>query len=143
MKVNFLIAEEVRPEVNGKMTILGLFAGDIILLVKGARPEGVAADTPVGLERLAILVIIGETEGEHKFKGKLVEPSGELYKSELALGEATLKKGFNHTIIVELKPFIVKQEGIFNFEFFVDDQKFTFPFEIRERNQLNGESTSD
>lgn len=138
MKVNFLIAEEIRLEAQSKLTVLGLFAGDIIIMVKGARPEGVPENTPAGLERLAIVAIVSEApDGEHKFKGRLVEPSGELYKPESALGEAMSKKGYSNTVVVELKPFIVKQPGIFRFEFFVDDQMFTFPFEIREQPQID------
>lgn len=136
MKVNFLLAEEVRPEANNKISVLGLFAGDIVIMIKGVRPEGVPEDTPGGLERLAILSIISDApEGLLKFKGRLIEPSGELSRPEFALGEATTKKGFSHTVIVELKPLIVKKPGIFRFEFFVDEEMFSFPFEIREQTQ--------
>ena len=139
MKVNFLIAEEVRPEANNKITVLGLFAGDIIIMIKGARPQGVPEGLPAGLERLSILAIISDApDGLHKFKGRLIEPSGELYRPESALGEATTKKGFSHTVIVELKPLIVKKSGIFRFEFFVDEEMFSYPFEIREQTQPAG-----
>ena len=37
MKVNFLLAEEVRPEANNKISVLGLFAGDIVIMIKGVR----------------------------------------------------------------------------------------------------------
>lgn len=133
MKVNFLLAEDVRPEVSNKLTILGLFPGEVVILQKGARPEGVPEDAPAGLERLAILVTISDTEGPHKYKGRVVEPSGELYKPEIELGNGISQKGFSHTVIVALRPFIVKQPGIFHFEFFVDDEIFSFPFEIREQ----------
>ena len=133
MKVNFLIAEEVRLETNSKMSIIGLFAGDVIIFLKGERPEGVPEGTPAGMERLAILAIITDTYGVHNFKGRLIEPSGNLYQPEIALGDANIQEGFSHTIIVQLKPFIVRQPGIFRFEFFVDEEIFTFPFEIREQ----------
>jgi hypothetical protein len=139
MKVDFLIAEEVRPEANNKISVLGLFAGDTVIMIKGERPQGVPEDTPAGLERLSILSIISDApDGLHKFKGRLIEPSGELYRPESALGEATTKKGFSHTVIVELKPLIVKKSGIFRFEFFVDEEMFSYPFEIREQTQPAG-----
>ena len=39
MKVKFLIAEEVRRETEGKVTVLGLFSGDTILLVRRDQPK--------------------------------------------------------------------------------------------------------
>lgn len=133
MKVNFLIAEEIRPEAQNKLTVLGLFAGDTII-INGERPEGVADDVPAGLERLAILATIIEAPaGLHKFKGKITEPSGSQYQPEFQFGEAITKNGFSHSVIIELKPFIVKQPGFFRLDFFVDEEIFPFTFEIREQ----------
>ena len=133
MNVKFIIAEEVRPEANNKMSIMGLFPGDVIIVVKGNRPEGIPADTPAGIERLAILVMVNETVGLHKFKGRIIQPSGQAYNEFASLGEATIKKGFAHTVLIEVKPFVVKEIGMFSFEFFVDDLKYVFPFEVREQ----------
>lgn len=144
MKVNFLIAEEVRPEANNKVSVLGLYAGDIVIMLKKNLPQGVPEGTPAGFERLAILATICDApDGVHKLKGRIVEPTGELYKPESSLGESAIPKGFCHLVVLELKPFIVKQPGIFTFEFFVDDQMFTFPFEIRVQDQMSSEPTSD
>jgi len=141
MKVSFLIAEEVRPEASSKVTVLGLFPGNIIILQNGMRPEGVPGDTPEGLERLTILVTINDApEGIHKFRGRIIEPSGDLYKPEASLGEVTAKAGFSNSVVIEMKPFIVKKAGEFRLEFFVDEQMFTFPFEIRAERPLLSES---
>lgn len=131
MKASFLIAEEVRPEASGKMTLLGLFPGDTIILHKGERPEGVPENAPAGLEKLTIMATISDTEGTYKVKGKIVDPSGKF--KELELGEATIQKGFSHSAIIELKPFLIKQPGIFHFEYIVGKKKFDFPFEVREQ----------
>ena len=137
MKVNFLLAEEVRPEANNKISILGFFAGDIVIMHKGDLPQGLPEGIPAGLERLAILAtIVDAPDGVHQLKARLLEPSGELYPSESLLGEAIAQKGFSHVAVFQLKPFIVKQPGMFTFEFFVDDQVFKFPFEIREQNLM-------
>lgn len=130
MKASFLLAEEVRPEASGKMTLLGLFPGNTIILHKGERPEGVPENAPSGLEKLTIMATISDAEGVYRVKGKIVDPSGEV--KELKLGEATIKKGFSHSSIIELKPFLIKQSGIFHFEYVVGSKKFDFPFEVRE-----------
>jgi len=136
MNVDFLIAEEIRPEAGNKLMVLGLFPGDIIILLKrelqGVLPQGVSA----GLDRLSILATItGAPDGLHKFKGRIVDPTGNLYQPEVVLGEAYAKVGFAHTVIVELKPFVIKQMGLFSFEFFVNEEKFVYKFEIREQLQ--------
>lgn len=132
MKVKFLIAEEVRPEASNKMSILGFYAGDTIVMLKKERPQGVPEGTPEGFERLAILATISEaSEGAHKFRGRLLVPSGELYAPESTLGEASIPKGFSHVVVIELKPFIVKQAGTYTYEFVVDEEIFNFPFEVR------------
>lgn len=136
MNVDFLIAEEIRPEAGNKLMVLGLFPGNIIILLKrelqGALPQGVSA----GLDRLSILATItGAPDGLHKFKGRIVDPTGNLYQPEAVLGEAYTKVGFAHTVIVELKPFVIKQMGFFSFEFFVNEEKFVYKFEIREQLQ--------
>jgi hypothetical protein len=136
MKVKFLVAEEVRPEASNKMSIVGFYPGDVIVMLKKERPQGVPQGvpegTPEGFERLAILATISDApEGTHKFKGRLIEPSGDAYAPESPLGEAAIPKGFSHVVVVELKPFIVKQAGTYTYEFFVDDEIFKFPFEVR------------
>lgn len=137
MKVKFLIAEEVRRETEGKVTVLGLFSGDTILLVRRDQPKYLPEQVQVleAIERLAILVTIGDAPaGIHKFKGKMIDPLGGVHHPEMPLGEAQIPKNFFHTIIVEIKPFITKIRGVYRFEFYVDEELSTFLFEIRDQN---------
>lgn len=133
MKVKFLLAEEIRQEVEGKLTILGFFANNTVLISK--RPADVPEDVPAALERLTILAVVSEAsdDGVHKFKGTFFDPSNNVYKPEQRYGEAAIPKGFSHSLIIELKPFVVPVMGTYQFEFYVDDKKFTFLFEFRER----------
>lgn len=135
MKIKFLVAEEIRMEMGGKLTILGLFPDDNIRMIKGDRPEGASPDMPEGLERLAFLISISELSSKkiHKFKGRITDPSGAVYKPEESLGEGRIEKGTSRSIIVEMKPFIVKTEGVYHFDFSIDKEVLSFPFEIREQ----------
>ena len=138
MKVKFLVAEEIRPEVGGKLTILGLFPDDNIRLIKQELPEGTPPETPMGLERLAFMISVsGLSKKLYKFKGVIIDPSGEVYKSESKLGEIRSEKGASHILILEMKPFIIKAKGIYHFNFYVNKEMFAFPFEIREQSQQN------
>jgi hypothetical protein len=131
MKIKFLMAEEIRPEINNKASIVGLFPDDVVVLIRN-RPADAPPEVPDGVERLSFLINVGELpEGVHKFKGIIITPSGEPYNPEMLLGEEIAKKGFSHSLIVQLKPFIVKSRGIYHFNFYVDDLLTSFPFEIR------------
>jgi hypothetical protein len=131
MKIKFIVAEEIRPEISGKATVLGLFSDDVLLL-QGKRPEGANPEIPDGLERVTFLLNVSDVPaGKHNFKGNITDPSGAPYNPVTSLGEEDIKKGFSRTIIVEIKPFIVKTRGVYHFNLFVDDMLTTFPFEIR------------
>ena len=78
------------------------------------------------------MATITDAEGTFNLKGNIVDPSGEV-SNEMPLGEVTIKKGFSHSTIIELKPFLVKKPGTFRFEFFVGKKKFEFAFELREQ----------
>lgn len=135
MKIKFLVAEEIRPEENGKLTILGLFPDDnLILSAKEAVPEGMPQDTPRGIDKLVFFISLSDTSSRlSKFKVTITDPSGELYKPETDAGEGRIAKGTSRSFIIEVKPFIVKLTGTYIFNFHVNNKVYPFPFEIRER----------
>ena len=134
MKVAFLVCEEVRAELNNKITVIGLYAADVIIMLKENRPEGIPLDAPAGLDRLTILVTISEaTEGELDLRGNLINPTGEFDQEGMTLGKANAINGIANSVVIEMKPFIVKETGIFKFELFVNEESFIFPFEIRKQ----------
>lgn len=132
MKLKFLIAEEFRPEANNKISALGVFAGDVIILLK--KPDQPATEKALmGLERLAFLVTVSELDGTHNFKGAILDPN----RNQMELGIKSLgdgvviQPGLAHTVVVEAKPFVIKIPGIYTFVFYIDDDPYEFPFEIR------------
>lgn len=134
MKIKFLIAEDIRPEAGGKLTILGLFPDDNIVLAKEDYPEGVPPETPRGIEKIAILISVSDAPNRKlKFKGKITDPSGALYKPEMQLGEGRVEKGTSRSFLVQIKPFIVEIEGVYIFDFYVNKEMYSFPFNIREQ----------
>lgn len=131
MKIKFLVAEEIRPELGGKLTILGLFPDDV-LVSNSNRPEETPAEIPDGFDRLAFLVSVSDLpEGIHKFKGNITNPAGEPYHSETSFGDGAIEKGTSRSIVVDTKPFIIKGKGVYHFNIYVDDSLYSFPFEIR------------
>lgn len=134
MKIKFLMAEEMRPEASGKLTILGLFPDDNLIITNTAYPVDVSPETPRGIEKLVFLVNVSDApKGKLKFKARITDPSGGEYKPEMQLGEGHVEKGASRSFIVELKPFIVDLIGVYVFNFYVNKEIHSFPFEIREQ----------
>ena len=132
MKVSFLIAEEIRPELNGKLSVLGLYAGNVILI--GPMPDNAPPGVTPIVERLAIMAVVSDAPaGMHAFRGRILGPQGNLYRPDAAFGQAEIPNGFAHSVIIELKPFVINTLGTYQLQFFVDDQQFTFEFDVRLR----------
>lgn len=135
MKVNFLLADEVRPEMGGKNTVLGLYADGTIVLENGEPPKGdIPEGLPEGVERLAFLINTSELpEGVHHFKGQITDPSGNPHGPEISFGESTIEEGASRTIVVEAKPFLLQGIGTYHFNFYVDDVLVPLPFKVVKR----------
>jgi len=128
------MAEEIRPEAGGKLTILGLFPDDNIILTKAVYPEGVPPEIPRGIEKLVFLISVsGAPNRKLKFKVRITDPSGGLYKPEMQLGEGRVEKGTSRSFIIEVKPFVIDLVGVYIFDFYVNKEIYSFPFEIREQ----------
>lgn len=142
MKINFVIADEIRQEIGGKQTILGLYADGTIMLEATEELNTSTTEVPRGIERLAFLVNVSDiSEEKHRYKGQIICPSGLPYGEEISFGEVIIPKGKSRTIILETKPFLIKEKGTYHFNFFVDDVLYPFPFNLIER-EKKGSSVS-
>jgi len=132
MKIKFLIADEFRQEMNYKVTALGLFPDDTVIFIKGQRPANAPDNAPTGIERLSIMVVVSDIEGSHSYKGKIVDPNGQMIGKEHPFADNCLvKEGMSQSFVFEMKPFIFQLPGIYKFIFYIDDQPKEFPFEMR------------
>ena len=128
MKINFLVAEEFRPEAGGKQMVLGLYPDDMIVLEP--RPNiDYSPNIPEGLDRLSFLITISDApENKHRYKAQIIDPSGNPHGPEMSLGESEIEKGTSKTFIIESKPFIMSGKGLYHLNFYVDDELHSFPF---------------
>lgn len=136
MKIKFLIAEEIRSEgsESGKVTILGLFPDDNILILDPASQGNTDPNEKIGIEKLVILINASNLpEKKCKFKVKFIDPSGEEYRSAIELGETETQKGTSQTFIIKLQPFLIKEFGVYTCVFYVDKKPFKFPFSVTEK----------
>lgn len=134
MNIKFFLAEEFRSEVGGKQTALGLYPDNTILL--GPRTELKPSDKelPEGIKRMSFLLNISEaSQGVHKFKGQIIDPSDNPHGPEIPLGDGDILKGTSRSFIIEASPFLVKGKGMYQLNFYVDDDLHIFPFYILDQ----------
>lgn len=70
--VRILVAEDIREEVGGKHTLLGIFGGDDIQFVRSSEMAEAAGPS---LPSLVIYVIFSGGEGEYATRVELLAPS--------------------------------------------------------------------
>ena len=133
MKVKFLLCDEIRREIDGKLIALGVYLDDTLVMDMSrdiANPEPEASPL-IGIERLTFLINTSDCNGEHfKFSAQVYDPNGNTPGLEMDLGEATIEAGTSHNVIVESKPFVFSRHGTFRFDFRTNQTTHSFPFYI-------------
>jgi len=141
VNIQFIIADEFRPEASGKVTSIGVYPGNHIILLK---PQQDTPDTVIPmLERVAFLITISELEGSHNYSGKIIDPNGNsvidpkinhIKEGVQPFGEGiTIGEGMSHSFVFELKPFFIRTIGRYKFILYVDDTPHEFTFDIRKQ----------
>ena len=121
-----LICEEVRPEVKGKLSILGFYGvtPDVSIRIQDlAKP----------IERLCFLLVSGPGDGDHKVSIRIEGPAGELVFTgpESDFSFPSSPQPLNLVITVALIPFAVF--GRHRFVFVVQgSEMFQTSFEIQK-----------
>ena len=134
MNIFFLIADEIRQEVGGKQTVLGLYADKAILLEGKDNQQDLPPGIPEGIDRLAFLINVSEaSEGAHVCVAQIIDPSGQPHGPEIPLGEFTTEVGISRTLVLEAKPFIPSGKGTYSFDFSIDGNRHSFPFKIIDK----------
>ena len=130
MKTVFLIADEIRAETNGKQTVLGLYPDHTLLIEDAPAPS----DVPQAINRLSILINISDVpEGEHEFKGRILDPSGNVSGNPLDFGKLSVAKGTSRSFIVGLQNFVLSGKVTYQFNLEIDGESYPCPFYIVDR----------
>src|SRR3990170_6853318 len=92
-RIHFLIADAIREETGGKLTVMGLYAGNDIRLqgpLPTEIPDGMKG---IAIPSLAILAIITDGHGEFRTQFYLYDPNDKLLgqgaASKLSKGKDT------------------------------------------------------
>lgn len=136
MNIKLLIADEFRHEASGKVTVLGLFADNVVIVKIPPKAEEIPENAPAGIERLSFMVNVSAVpEGSYEFEAQFITPSGAPMGEVMKIGNVEIKEGKSFTTVVVSKPFLVNEGGEYHLAFQVNGVEHQLPFEIRIETQ--------
>ena len=140
LNVKFWIAEDIRQEIDNKLSLLGLYVDDVLVVKLPVDAPSFSKENPLLLEGVGILISVRGPVGQYQVKGAFY--SGSAKDASNKLGEIReqvmeLKPGIKvANIVCRLRPFIAGPLGIKTLFFSVDEQEFTYHFEVRDGRPL-------
>ena len=113
----FLVAESLRQERGGKITILGAFSGGRVLLSKGGT-------FPVALP-IAFLIAFNVGKGHFKTRIRITDPNGEPVVEDLPTGDIDKAPEQTMQLMVNFGVFEFSMPGRYRVDSFLDDRVYT------------------
>lgn len=136
IKAQLFIAEDVRQELDGKLSLIGFFSDAVIVADAGGRK--ISPESPIGLRSITFLVTLSHLPEEvksFKVQSELVGVDGEakaLSKDQIVENPG---RGRSANLIYALMPIAFTGAGMRAFRVRVDDAVFDLPYEFRLMNQ--------
>lgn len=140
MNVRYFISDDVRQEVNGKTSVVGLYADNVIVLNNqntDGSVQSITKETPLAIDRLSILINVSDIVGLLEFEFQIIDPDGNSHTEKATIGKAELEKGMSYNLIVQAVPFTFHIPGIYKLRFYVNGEFSDLPFEIRINQNAN------
>lgn len=127
--VTFILAESVRPEVAGTHTLVGVIAGDALLLPAEARTSIGSKENPAAIASLAVYAAFKGGEGKFTAQVSIIDPTGKCVNVPHTV-EVEQKPPGAMTIILPMSPFPVKALGKFRIIFKLDEHEYPYQFTV-------------
>jgi len=124
----FIICEDIRAEVGGKISLIGAYLGYSITL-SGDMPKDAPAGAIPALPALSFALAIFGEAGTYPCKAQITAPGNKEYP-ERDLGTATLAVPQTHVLVLREQPFPVAAWGTYSVRFQVGSDSYSFEFDI-------------
>lgn len=123
--VYFILCEDVRPESDGKITILGMIPGTKV----GFLPNSGVAEGEALVGSLTLLMVFRDGIGQYEALMSLLSPAGvELLSPQSQTVDKPSPEGAMN-IVVALRP-LVAAAGTYTFSVSLDGHRYTRTFEV-------------
>lgn len=137
MIIRYFISDDVRQEINGKTSLTGLYADNVIVLnnenIDGST-QSITKETPLAIDRLSFLINVSDIVGSLEFEFQIIDPTGNPHNEKATIGKAELANGMSFNLIAQAIPFIFHILGIYKLRLYVNSEINDLPFEIRINN---------
>ena len=125
--LKFLVAEDLRAETGGKVSLVGLIPGER-LAVQGSAPPGVAFAIP---SITFIFILTGSSAGQFRGHFRIIAPDKKTVISDMPLEKPISKVAGRATLFAAAaKPFVGPTLGTYSVDLDLGKVKFKFPLTI-------------
>ena len=119
--VNFLLAESVRQELGGKLTIIGLYPGNQITIPKGTKQL---------VTSIAFAFIVLDGDGTFSTTFSLRAPSGKVIFKDDFLQRSVKNPGEPLIVLIAVQPFVTDETGKFDISLHLDSATYPRSFTV-------------
>ena len=129
--VKLIVAEDVRGELGGKFSALGVFPGERFA-VGGSPPVLPPGSPPVAffLSSLAFLFVVSGAEGKYAGRVRVIAPDGKTVISDSPIEQTQFSVDRPTVIAGGSKPFVGPAFGTYKISLELGGSKMTFPLLI-------------
>lgn len=122
-KYDVILCEDVREEKGKKLTILGFFVGDDIIVPSDIPKEKINL-------KLTFLTRLKDGEGKWQAAWRILSPDGSILVPAEKLGEVEKFEGKHVLIAIQHLVHKVSEFGMHKFVLTLEDKDFEFEYEI-------------
>lgn len=135
--VKFFVADDVRQEADGKVSMMGLYCDDVIVAKRSFGEDLPSAIHPLAFEGLTFVFTISGIEGEYEISAEIESALGENGQPSIQQILKPQKLPFKDparsaNLVVKIRPFITQSLGVKKARLYLNEDGFEFPFEIRD-----------
>jgi hypothetical protein len=135
--VRFFLADDARQEVHGKMTMVGLYADNVVVAEMPSGHSNPSKKAPVAIPGISILASVSIALGEHRYRMEIDRSS--VTPQTIEAKTTTLmsaQPGESVNLIMRLAPLVFIRFGMVHVLLHIDDEPYRFSFEIRRRDKV-------
>jgi hypothetical protein len=130
LSIKFILCEDVRSEIYGKLSLIGVYPGETVVLVN-SPPAGTPKGQMPAISSLAFVFLVSNGNGKASPRIVVTDPKG-TSGTPLQLAESTFVPENSVPIAGVAKPFVVTELGEFSIALDIGGAEFQFPFRIRK-----------
>lgn len=120
----FLLCDQVRPEANKKLALLGLYAGDRIVF----HPKKLG-EFPYVLPTVGFVMVAKGGAGRFDGRFRLLTPDGEA-SYDLELNAVSIPESSSAVILVNIVAVKFNSVGEYTAQFVLEKRKYDFQFSV-------------